>query len=58
MKPAKTVFKRCSLSLDLRTIQRAKELAEAKCQSVSSIVRSLVTDAYAKEALPVAPKAD
>lgn len=42
----KTVYKRCSVTLDLGTIQRAKELSSAQGQSVSSVVRYLVGEAY------------
>jgi hypothetical protein len=40
-----TVFKRCSITLDLATIQRAKELSKAKGQSVSSLIRYLLAEA-------------
>jgi hypothetical protein len=42
---AKIVFKRCSLTLDLATIERCKRLAAEKGQSVSSLVRYLVAEA-------------
>jgi hypothetical protein len=35
---AKIVFKRCSLTLDLATIERCRKLAAEKGQSVSSLV--------------------
>jgi hypothetical protein len=42
----KTVYKRCSLTLDLATIERCKQLAAEKAQSVSAFVRLLVGEAY------------
>lgn len=42
----KIVFKRCSLTLDLATIERCKHLAAEKGQSVSAFVRLLVSRAY------------
>ena len=42
---AKIVFKRCSLTLDLATIERCKRLAAEKGQSVSAFVRLLVSEA-------------
>jgi hypothetical protein len=41
----RTVYKRCSVTLDLGTIQRCKELANVKGQSVSSLIRYLVAEA-------------
>jgi hypothetical protein len=43
---AKIVFKRCSLTLDLATIERCKQLAAEKGRSVSSLVRYRVGEAY------------
>jgi hypothetical protein len=43
---AKPVFKRISMTLDLRTIERCKKLAAEKGQSVSAFVRLLVSKAY------------
>jgi NTP pyrophosphatase (non-canonical NTP hydrolase) len=47
---AKIVFKRCSLTLDLATIDRCKQLAAEKAQSVSALVRLLVGEAYEEAA--------
>ena len=47
--PTQNTYKRCSLSLDLRSIQRCKELAEARSQSVSSLIRLLIAAAYDQE---------
>ena len=44
------VFKRVSTTLDLATAQKCRELASQKGQSVSSFVRYLVVEAYAREA--------
>ena len=46
----KMVFKRVSMTLDLATAQKCRELASQKGQSVSSFVRYLVVEAYAREA--------
>ena len=45
----KIVFKRCSLSLDLRTIARCKELAKSRAQSISGLIQLLVAQAYENE---------
>ena len=42
----KIVYKRCSLTLDLATIERCKKLVAEKGQSVSSLVRYLVAEAF------------
>jgi hypothetical protein len=42
---AKPIYKRCSLTLDLGTIEKCKELASEKGQSVSSLIRYLVGEA-------------
>jgi hypothetical protein len=42
----KVVYKRCSITLDLGTIEKCKELASEKGQSVSSLIRYLVFGAY------------
>jgi len=42
----KTVFKRCNLTLDQKTIRECKELANERAQSVSALVRLLVAQAY------------
>jgi hypothetical protein len=42
----KPVFRRCSLTLDTETIRKGRELAEQTVQSVSSLVRLLVRQAY------------
>jgi hypothetical protein len=42
------VYKRCSITLDLGTIRKCKELASEKGQSVSSLIRYLVFGAYAE----------
>ena len=42
----RTVYKRCSMTLDLGTIRKCKLLAAEKGQSVSSLVRYLVGEAY------------
>ena len=44
----KVVYKRCSVTLDLATIEKCKELASEKGQSVSSLIRYLVWGAYAE----------
>jgi Family of unknown function (DUF6364) len=41
----RTIYKRCSITLDPGTIQRAKELSRAKGQSVSSLIRYLLAEA-------------
>jgi hypothetical protein len=42
----KPVYKRCSLTLDPETIRKSRELADQAAQSVSSLVRLLVRQAY------------
>ena len=37
----KIVYKRCTMTLDLSTTQKCRELAEEKGQSVSSFIRYL-----------------
>ncbi len=49
MRKGTTVFKRISLSLDQRTIDRCRELAQAKGQSVSSLVRYVIAQVYDDE---------
>jgi hypothetical protein len=44
----KIVYKRCTMTLDLATTWKCKELAEEKGQSVSSLIRYLVGEAYDK----------
>ena len=41
-------YRRCSITLDLGTIEKCKELASEKGQSVSSLIRYLVFGAYAE----------
>jgi hypothetical protein len=45
------IFKRFSMTLDIATAQKCKELANQKGQSVSSLVRYLVAEAYDKASL-------
>jgi hypothetical protein len=40
------VYKRCSITLDLGTIRKCKELASEKGQSVSAMLRYLVAEAF------------
>jgi len=40
------VYKRCSITLDLGTIEKCKELASEKGQSVSAMLRYLVAEAF------------
>jgi hypothetical protein len=42
----KVVYKRCSITLDLGTIEKCKELAGEKGQSVSSLIRYLIFGAF------------
>ncbi len=42
----KLVFKRCTITLDATTIRKCKELAVAKGQSVSSLIRYIVSETY------------
>jgi len=42
----KIVYKRVSITLDLRTIERCRKLAAEKGQSVSALVRLLVSEAF------------
>jgi hypothetical protein len=42
----KPIYKRCSLTLDTETIWKSRELADQTAQSVSSLVRLLVRQAY------------
>jgi hypothetical protein len=39
------VYKRCSITLDLGSIRKCKELASEKGQSVSAMLRFLVAEA-------------
>jgi hypothetical protein len=52
----RTVYKRCSLTLDLGTIAKCKQLAAEKGQSVSSLVRYLVGEAYDEASGEIARK--
>jgi hypothetical protein len=52
----KVVYKRCSVTLDLGTIEKCKELASEKGQSVSSLVRYLVGEAYDEASGEIARK--
>jgi hypothetical protein len=40
------VYKRCSITLDLGSIRKCKELASEKGQSVSAMLRFLVAEAF------------
>ena len=42
----RVVYKRCSITLDLGTIEKCKELASEKGQSVSAMLRYLVAEAF------------
>jgi hypothetical protein len=42
----KTTFKRCTVTLDLATIRKSKELASEMGQSVSSVIRYVIGHAY------------
>ncbi len=46
MRTNKPVFKRASLSLDISTIEKCKEIANEKSQSVSSLIRNIVGQIY------------
>jgi Ribbon-helix-helix protein, copG family len=39
-------YRRCSITLDLSTIEKCKELANEKGQSVSAMLRFLVAEAF------------
>jgi hypothetical protein len=39
-------YRRCSITLDLGTIEKCKELASEKGQSVSAMLRYLVAEAF------------
>jgi hypothetical protein len=42
----RVVYKRCSVTLDVGTIEKCKELASEKGQSVSAMLRYLVAEAF------------
>ncbi len=42
----KAAYKRCSVTLDLATIDKCKELAGEKGQSVSSFIRYVIGHVY------------
>jgi hypothetical protein len=42
------VFRRISMTFDLKTVQKCRELANEKGQSVSSLVRYLIREAHEK----------
>ena len=42
----RVVYKRCSVTLDLGTIEKCKELASEMGQSVSAMLRYLVAEAF------------
>jgi hypothetical protein len=46
----KVTFRRCSVTFDLNTIKKCRELAAQKGQSVSALLRLLVSDAAEEEA--------
>jgi hypothetical protein len=47
----RVVYKRCSVTLDLGTIEKCRELASEKGQSVSSLIRYLIFGAFEEAAV-------